>query len=225
MRVLVADTNQALIEKLVRYLTRHNYVVDVANDGKTAYTWATHLPYDVILLNLDLPELDGFSFCRKLRQNDIPSPILILSALGGVKDKVKGLDAGADDFVIEPIDLEEIAARIRALLRRAKVLAPLVLEYQNLLLNPATCEVRYEDSFLNLTAIEFRLLQLFLKNRDRVFSNTTILSQLWNEADAPQEDTVRAHIKRLRKKLDEAGAPKHLIETVYGLGYRLQKKS
>jgi DNA-binding response OmpR family regulator len=180
------------------------------------------LNYDLILLDVMLPKLDGISLCKRLRQAGYMIPVLMLTARDTSSDKVIGLDAGADDYVVKPFDLAELAARMRALLRRSSSIMPPILEWGLLRLDPSTCEVTYADKPLNLTPKEFGLLELFLRNGRLVLSRSTILEKLWSLEDPPGEEAVKVHIKELRKKLRKVGASADLIETVYGLGYRLK---
>jgi DNA-binding response OmpR family regulator/HPt (histidine-containing phosphotransfer) domain-containing protein len=169
-----------------------------------------------------LPEIDGISLCERLRQEGDRTPILIVTAKDTKTDKVKGLDAGADDYIVKPFDFQELLARIRALLRRGSTPLPAVLEWELLRLDPSSCQVTYNGQVLPVTPKEYAFLELFLRNSQRVFSRSAIVELLWNLEEPPQEDTIKSYIKSLRQKLKAAGAPTDLIETVYGLGYRLK---
>ena len=147
----------------------------------------------------------------------------MLTAKDSSTDKVMGLDAGADDYVVKPFDLRELMARIRALLRRGNAILPPVLSWENLRLDPSNCEVTYKEKLLHLTPKEYRILELFLRNSHRVFSRSEIIEHLWSFDELPGEETVKVHIRSLRQKLKLAGAPADVIETVYGLGYRLKE--
>jgi DNA-binding response OmpR family regulator len=149
----------------------------------------------------------------------------MLTARDTITDKVMGLDAGADDYLVKPFNLQELSARIRALLRRGSSTLPPVLEWDSLRLDPSTCEVFYEARPVPLSPKEYSLLEFFLRNRRRVFSRAQILEHLWSFERLPEEATVKAHIRGLRQKLESVGAPNDLIETVYGLGYRLKQTS
>jgi diguanylate cyclase (GGDEF)-like protein len=222
MRILLVEDDQAIAAVVTDFLTKQHYVVDVANDGQAGWDLVEAFTYDLILLDVMLPKIDGITLCRRLRSGGYRMPILLLTACHTSIDKVRGLDVGADDYVVKPFDLKELGARIRALLRRGNsALAP-VLEWENLRLDPSTCEVTYGSQLLHLSSKEYSLVELFLRNNRRIFSRSVILDQLWSCEDAPREDTVKAHIKKLRQKLKSAGAPADLIETVYGMGYRLK---
>ncbi|MBW4457762.1 MAG: response regulator [Nostoc indistinguendum CM1-VF10] len=223
MRILLVEDDDLLAQAVARYLTKQNYVVDIAADGEAGWELVNVCNYDLILLDIVLPKLDGISLCRQLRQSGYQMLILLLTAKETKTDKVIGLDAGADDYVVKPFDFQELSARIRALLRRGNTSLPPVLEWGALRLDPSTCEVTYADIALNLTAKEFSLLDLFLRNNQRIFSRSAIVDQLWSaEKDPPEENTIKSHIKSLRQKLKAAGANYDFIETVYGMGYRLK---
>ena len=223
MRILVVEDDKCIAKVLENILSKQNYVVDVADNGLLGWEFVESFTYDLILLDVILPELDGIKFCQKLREHNYQTPVLLLTAQNSSNDKVLGLDAGADDYVVKPFEVTELLARIRVLLRRKNTPIQAVLEWEKLRLNPGSTEVTYNGNLLNLTPKEYRLLELFLRNSNIVFSRGEILDHLWSMEEAPKEDTVTAHIKGLRQKLTKAGAPNDLIETVYGLGYRLKE--
>jgi diguanylate cyclase (GGDEF)-like protein len=221
MRILLVDDDEIFSELLKANLVEQNYVVDVAEDGIDGWDYIEAGNYDLIILDVMLPKLDGISFCRKLRAKGLQVPVLLLTARGISDDKIAGLDAGADDYAVKTISLPELEARIRALLRRKTTTASPVLTWADLQLDPSKCEVKYGEILLNLTAKEYGLLELFMQNSQKIHSQNSILSQLWSlEDEPPSPETVRALIKRLRQKLKPVGAD-NLIETVYGMGYRL----
>ncbi|MGC9502251.1 response regulator [Baaleninema sp.] len=222
MKILLVEDDEQLIELLSQYLSQRNYIVDLATDGKTGLNYARTFDYDLIVLDVVLPELDGIEICRYLRSQHYQMPILLLSALESSHDKISGLDAGADDYVVKPVSIEELLARIRALLRRGHYSRQPVLIWEDLCLDPATCEVTYKQQSLSLTPKEYALLELFLRSPSRVFDRDTIIAHLWSLEEPPTENTLRAHVKGLRTKLKAANAPADLIETVYGVGYRLK---
>ncbi|NEO76145.1 response regulator transcription factor [Moorena sp. SIO4G3] len=223
MRILLVEDDERITDALAEDLTDQHYVVDVANDGQVGRELVESFSYDLILLDVMLPKIDGITLCRKLRSQGDLTPILMLTARDTISDKILGLDAGADDYLVKPFDLGELSARIRALLRRGNTTLPPVLEWDSLRLDPSTCEVFYEDRLLSLSPKEYALLEFFLRHPRRVFSRAQILENLWSFERLPEEATVKAHIRGLRQKLDAAGAPSDLIETVYGLGYRLKE--
>lgn len=223
MRILLVEDDPLISKSLEKHLCEHHYVVEVAADGQVGWEMVTAFTYDLILLDVNLPGLDGIQFCQQLRANHNETPVLLLTARSSNTDKVLGLDAGADDYVVKPFELSELLARIRVLLRRGKACQPVTLKWLNLKLDPSICEVTYGDRVLHLTPKEYRLLELFLRNQHRVFSRSAILDHLWSSEEAPSEEAVTVHIKDLRQKLKKAGAPSNLIETVYGQGYRLKQ--
>ena len=222
MRILLVEDDERITKALAEALMDHHYVVDVVHDGQMGWEFAESAAYDVIILDVMLPGLRGIQFCQRLRQQGKTTPVLMLTAKDTSADKVLGLDVGADDYVIKPFDLQELLARVRALLRRGNSALPPVLEWGSLRLDPNSCEVTYAEKLLSLTPKEYGLLELFLRSPGRVLSREIILEHLWSFEDIPGDDTVKTHIKRLRQKLKIVGVPSTLIETVYGLGYRLK---
>ncbi|MBW4494700.1 MAG: response regulator transcription factor [Oscillatoria princeps RMCB-10] len=223
MRILVVEDDERITRALAEALTDQHYVADIATDGLQGWELAEAFPYDLVLLDIMLPKLDGIRLCQRLRQKGYAMPVLMLTARDTSTDKVMGLDAGADDYVVKPFDLKELLARIRALLRRGSSILPPVLEWESLRLDPSTCEVTYAGQLLHLTPKEYGLLELFLRSNGRVLSRSVILDHLWSFEDPPGEETVKVHLRGLRLKLKAAGAPADFIETVYGLGYRLKQ--
>jgi diguanylate cyclase (GGDEF)-like protein len=222
MRILVVEDDELTAHSLLAILTAHNYAVETATDGEAGLNLVSAFDYDLVLSDVMLPKLDGISLCRKIRSQGLQMPILLLTGCDSGHDKAIGLDAGADDYVVKPFDEEELIARVRALLRRGSTVSQPILEWGDLQLDPGSCEVTYGAKPLVLTPKEYALLELFLRNSRRVFSCGMILEHLWAYEETPGEDAVRTHIKGLRQKLKAAGVPGHVIETVYGIGYRLK---
>lgn len=222
MKILIVEDDEGIVEHLQNALCTQQYIVEVAHDGQTGWELVESFDYDLILLDVQLPKLDGISFCKRLRTKRNNIPIILLTAEERSIHKVVGLDAGADDYIVKPYNVEELLARIRALLRRgSSELAP-ILEWNLLTLDPSNCEVKYGEELLHLTAKEYTIVELFLRNTYRIFSQGSLLDRLWSLEECPNENTVRAHIKSLRQKLKKVGAPSDFIETIYGLGYRLK---
>ncbi|MEZ2320454.1 MAG: response regulator [Microcoleus sp.] len=223
MKILIVDDDKMTVNLLTRSLEAHNYTCNTAGDGETALQLAQIYDYDLILLDVMIPKLDGISVCRELRSCGYQIPILLLTALDSSRDRVQGLEAGADDYVVKPFNVPELLARIRALLRRGKAnLLSQNLTWERLQVNLDTAEVTYGEKVLHLTPKEYNLLELFLRNPRRIFSRSAILDRIWCPGEFPQEEAVTAHIKGLRQKLKAAGMIVDLVETVYGLGYRLK---
>jgi two-component system OmpR family response regulator len=222
MKILLVEDDAWIAETLLEALTDQHYAVDVAIDGESGWDMLQAFTYDLVILDLMLPKLPGVALCQKLRQSGYTVPVLMLTAQDTSLAKVTGLDVGADDYVVKPFDLQELLARIRALLRRGSAIAPPVLSRGALQLDPATCDVRYEHQPLAVTPKEYSLLAFFLRHPGRVLHPDTILEHLWSSDDPPGKETIKVHLRGLRQKLKAAGASDDLIETVYGLGYRLK---
>ncbi|MGK7872961.1 MAG: response regulator [Xenococcaceae cyanobacterium] len=222
MKILLIEDDELVAQTLAKALTDQHYMIDVAADGQAGWELLDAFTYDLIVLDVMLPKLDGISLCQRLRSRGLRMPIILLTAQDTSTNKVLGLDAGADDYVTKPFDLQELSARIRALLRRGNSTLPPVLKWGNLHLDPSTCEVTYNSQPIHLTPKEYALLELFLRNSHRVFSRSAILDHLWSFEASPGEETVTAHIKGLRQKLKAVGLSQDPIETVYGIGYRLK---
>jgi DNA-binding response OmpR family regulator/HPt (histidine-containing phosphotransfer) domain-containing protein len=222
MKILVVEDDLLVADALVSMLSRHNYAVEIAHDGQAGLDCIEAFNYDLLLLDVILPKLDGISLCRHVRSRGYLMPILLLTSKDSKHDRAVGLDAGADDYVVKPFDPEELSARIRALLRRGNDNSQPILTWKGLSLDPRNCEVTYQNQILSLTPKEYALLELFLRHSQRLFSCGSILEHLWSYEETPSEEAVRTHIKGLRHKLRAVGAPHDLVETVYGIGYRLK---
>ncbi|MBE9096463.1 response regulator transcription factor [Tychonema sp. LEGE 07203] len=223
MKILLVEDDDRIAQALAEALTDQHYAVDIAADGQQGWNFAETFTYDLILLDVMLPKIDGITLCQRLRRQGLKTPVIVLTARDTSNDKVIGLDAGADDYVVKPFDLPELSARIRALLRRGSTTLPPVLEWENLRLNPNTCKVTYRDNLLKFTPKEYSLLELFLRTGGRVLTRSAILDRIWAFEDSPGEETVKVHLRGLRQKLKAAGAPANFIETIYGMGYRLNQ--
>ena len=225
MKILLIDDDPVLTKTLSEILSKHSFVVDTVTDGETGWYYASNFIYDLILLDVLMPNLDGISVCQRLRDGGCNTPIILLTArCNSSIEKIKGLNAGADDYIIKPFDFQELIARIRAIFRRDTQTLSSLLKWDSLVLDPASCKVTYKDTIINLTPKQYGLLELFLRNQGRVFSAAAIIDNLWSSEEVPGEDAVRTHIKELRQKLKTAGVPKDSIETIYGQGYCLKPK-
>lgn len=221
MKLLLVEDDWEISELLKEVLTDQQYVVDVATDGQAGWDFVEAFDYDLVLLDVMLPKMDGYSLCRQLREREYEMPVLMLTAKDTTAEKVQGLDAGADDYIVKPYKLDELLARVRALLRRGISSVSPTLKWGDLSLNSNTCKVKYQDQPVKLTPKEYCLLELFMRNGGKLLSRNAILENLWSFEEPPDEDAIKAHIRRLRKKLALVGASSDFIETVYGLGYRL----
>ena len=222
MRILLVEDDETLIEVLPKLLAKYNYAIDTVTDGEQGWIYGSTYSYDLIILDWSLPKLDGISLCKRLRAHGYDTPILLLTARSTSQDKIRGLDAGADDYVCKPVDAEELAARIRALLRRLNCDFLSVLSWGELQLDAGNGEVTYQGRLLSLTAKEYRLLELFLRHNQEILTIEDIIENLWSSAEYPAEATVRSHLRRLRQKLQLAGLPEDPIETIRGRGYCLK---
>ena len=220
MKLLIIEDDIQLLDILKTSL-KHRYVIDSAQDGLQGLQLIGKGKYDLILLDRSIDGIDGLEFCQQIRQQGNQVLVMILSTQGSTNDRVSGLDAGADDYLVKPFALNELEARIRALLRRRMVTELPVLTWGPLTIEPTRCNVTYHGTPVMLTTKEYGILELLLRHQDRIYSQRALLDALWSLDNGPRgEETVRTHMKRLRQKLKPIGAG-DLIETVYGLGYRL----
>lgn len=223
MKILLVEDDPSTSELLSTVLSSHHYVVDAIADGTAALALATQWHYDLILLDILLPKLNGIEVCRRLRAQACPTPILMLTVKDSNEDVITGLDAGADDYVAKSCDSSQLLARVRALLRRrGHIPSSPVLTWGLLRLDPISAQVSYRENPLVLRPKEYHLLELFLRHPQRIFSRSAIIDQLWSIDDPPIEGSITNLIKDLRQRLKSAGMEIDLIETVYGLGYRLR---
>lgn len=221
MKILIVDDDPAVAGALQTLFSSHHYAVDVATTGEAGLDMANAFDYDLVLLDIWLPGIDGISTCQQLRDQGFKMPILLLTAQDGSHQKALALNEGADDYVVKPFDSEELMARVQALLRRGETQTQRILAWGQLAIDPYNFSVTYQGSPLSLTPKEYSILELFLRNPRQVFTVQSILDRVWPSAESPGEEAVRVHIKGLRKKFTAVGAPKDLIETLQRLGYRL----
>ena len=223
MRALVVEDESKMAALLRRGLQEEGFAVDIAANGEDGSWMGTENDYDVILLDVMLPDVDGFEVCRRLRAADRWAPILMLTARDGVQDRVAGLDAGADDYLTKPFSFDELLARVRALLRRGPSERPPVLTVGDLVLDPATRRVSRGDQDIDLTPKEFGLLDLFLRHPGEALSRTRILEHVWDFAYDGDSNVVDVYVRYLREKVDRPFG-RRSIETVRGVGYRLREE-
>ena len=221
MHILVVDDDPEIREQLSRALEEQRYRVTTAADGRKALTRLESCAYDLVLLDIMLPDMDGIAVLRKIRRWELQTPVLMLSALAEVEDRISGLDAGADDYLPKPFSMAELFARVRALLRRTTSRTPL-LQAGGLLLDPAGRSVSLHGEPVELTAKEFAILEFLLYNKERAVSRFDLAEHVWGDDYDPftMSNVIEVHIKNLRRKIDTPGRPS-LIVTVRGVGYRI----
>ena len=224
MRVLVVDDQVRMAGLIKRGLEEEGYAVDVVGDGIDAVWMATENSYDAIVLDVMLPGIDGFEVCRRIREAQQWAPVLIVSARSDVDDRVKGLDVGADDYLVKPFSFVELAARLRALTRRGKQERPALLQVGDLRLDPASHLAWRGETELGLSAKEFALLELFLRHPGEVITRTRIIDNIWDFAFEGVSNVVDQYVAYLRRKIDKPFGREDL-ETVRGAGYRLRANS
>ena len=221
MRVLVVEDEVRMSRVLKRGLEEEGHAVDVAGDGPEGLWLATENEYTAIVLDVMLPGFDGFELCRKLRAAGVWVPVLMLTARDAVDDRVRGLDAGADDYLVKPFSLLELAARLRALARRDSRARPVVLSEGDLKLDPASKRAWRSNTELHLSPKEFALLELFLRHPGMVLTRSQILDAAWDFAYDGTSNVVDQYVTYLRRKIDVPFG-RHDLETVRGMGYRLR---
>jgi two-component system OmpR family response regulator len=222
MRVLVVEDDARMAELLRRGLQEEGYAVDLASTGEEGVWLGTENDYDAVVLDVMLPDGDGFEVCRRLRQADRWAPVMMLTARDAVPDRVAGLDAGADDYLTKPFSFQELFARVRALVRRGAGERPAVLEVGDLRLDPATRRVHRGDEELSLTAKEAALLEYFLRHPGEVLTRAQIIEHVWDFAYDGGSNVVDVYVRYLREKVDRPFG-RRTIETVRGAGYRIRE--
>jgi two-component system OmpR family response regulator len=220
MRILVVEDNRDLADVVRDLLVEEGYAVDLSTDGEDGLWRATGVDYDAVVLDILLPGVDGLEILRRMRAGDRRAPVLLLTARDATEDRVLGLDSGADDYLVKPFALEELLARVRALLRRGTTGTDGRLRYRGLELDPARRTAHLDGRALRLTAKEFEFLHLFLREPERVFSRTEILERLYDDEFDGVSNVIDVFVSRLRHKLSRDGGPP-LLRTVRGAGYAL----
>jgi len=222
MRILVTEDDSRLLTQLDALLQKHGYSVDLADNGKDALYLIQEYPYDVAIVDIGLPQIDGFEVIRRARQQNVQCPILILTARDRWQEKVEGLDAGADDYLTKPFHNEELLARVKALIRRASGQANPVVEHGPLTLDTVTEELTIYQRRLELTAYEYKVMEYLMLNPQKVVSKTELTEHIYDQDFDLDSNVIEVFIGRLRKKLDPEGQLKP-IETLRGRGYRLSR--
>jgi two-component system response regulator MprA len=223
VRILVVDDEPQLRRALERALKLEGYEVLLAGDGEEALAAVAGKRPDAVVLDVLMPKLDGLGACRALRERGDRTPVLMLTARDGVSDRVDGLDAGADDYVVKPFALEELLARLRALLRRSEARGGELLSYGGLALDPATREVRRGTREIELTKTEFALLEQLLRHPRQVLTRAQLFEAVWGYDFGPSSNSLEVYVGYLRRKTEADGEPR-LIQTVRGVGYALREK-
>ncbi|MDX1676983.1 response regulator transcription factor [Arsukibacterium sp.] len=219
MRVLVVEDESLLAEKIKQQLTQQQFSVDIAQDGDDGWFKLAEYPYDLAIIDLGLPKMDGLTLIRKARQKEIKTPVIILTARGSWQEKVEGLDAGADDYLTKPFHGEELLARCNALIRRAAGQPDPTLSAGPVSLNSRTQQVWVNDAEISLTAYEYKVLEYFMLNPSKVISKTELTEHIYDQDFDLDSNVIEVFVLRLRKKLDPEGDLKP-IETLRGRGYR-----
>ena len=220
MRILITEDEKDLADAIAKGLLRQGYAADIALDGEEALFMADVNSYDLVILDLNLPKIDGIEVCRRLRETDSPLGILMLTARTGLEDRVQGLESGADDYLLKPFHFAELLARLRAILRRKGEQRHTILRSGEMVLDPNTQQGYYKDAKLVFTAREFSILEYLISNAGRIVSQEELLEHVWGEEVNSFTQSIKVHIKNIRNKLRAAGAAE-IITTVKGRGYML----
>ena len=218
MRLLVVEDEKKVASFIKKGLDEEGYAVDLISDGKTGLIMGLDGIHDLIILDINLPRMDGLSILRELRNKNVKTPVLLLTVRAAIEDKVIGLDTGADDYLTKPFAFQELLARVRALLRRRADAESPLLQVADLTLDPATRLVSRGNQEIELTAKEFALLSYFMRNPGRVLTRTMIAEHVWDYDFDPMTNVIDVYVNYLRKKIEAGGEPK-LIHTVRGVGY------
>ncbi len=221
MRILLVEDDYRLNQSLKASLVDEGYAVDAAFDGEEGEAFVETVSYDAIILDIMLPRKDGLAVCRTLRMRKINTPILLLTARDAIEDRVRGLDSGADDYLVKPFALHELLARLRALMRRTSTQKSGLLLLGDLTVDPATRDVVRAGEPIKLNAKEFALLEYFVRHPNQVLTRETIESHIWSYDFISASNVVDVYVRRLRRKIDDP-YPVKLLETIYGVGYRLR---
>lgn len=221
MRLLIVEDEHKIANSIKKGLEQENYAVDVAYNGTDGLDLALSEDYDLMILDRLLPAMDGLEICKKVRQKNIHTPILLLTAKGQTNDKVEGLDSGADDYMVKPFAFEELLARIRALTRRPKNDLGSILSVSDLTLNTVSFEVKRQNKIIKLSAKEFRLLEYLLRHKNKILTKDQIIGHVWDYDSNILPNTVEVYIGYLRNKIDKPFKKKSLIHTLRGFGYKV----
>ena len=225
MRLLVIEDERGILEALRKGLQREGYAVDIVSDGYEAMEYLELNTYDLVVLDINLPGIDGFSILQELRKRNMDTRVIIVSANREIEDRVRGLDLGANDYLVKPFDFQELKARIRGLLRRKFVSEPNNLKYDGIEINLSSHKVTYNGEEIQLTLKEYGILKYLIQNKGRAVSSEELFEHVWDEHSDPFSKVIRVHIYSLRKKLIHATGEKEIITTLKGVGYLLKGDS
>jgi len=220
VKALIVEDDASVARFLKQALTEAGYTVEVEEDGVEGLHTARSMPFDVMLLDVMLPGIDGFEVCRRLRAAQVMTPVLIITARDTLEDKLAGLDGGADDYIVKPFQVAELLARVRALLRRGSS-SPAVLQVADLMLNPATRHIARNGQSISLSGTEYTLLEYLMRNAGRVLTRTMILDHVWEYDFEGNDNVLDVYIGYLRRKIDK-GHAQPLLHTVRGVGFKLE---
>jgi DNA-binding response OmpR family regulator len=224
MRILVVEDERRMADLLSSGLSEEGHTVTIAREGREGLSIAEAYPFDLIILDVMLPGIDGFSIARRLREQHNQTPILMLTARDATQDIIKGLDYGADDYLTKPFSFDVLLARVRAVARRGPIPQPVLLQFADLAMNPSSREVRRGQRLIALTRTEFAILELLLRNAGRVVSRDHLIESVWGADAEIESNTLDAFVRLLRAKVEAPGEPK-LIHTVRGVGYSLRTEA
>lgn len=219
MRLLIIEDEIGILEALQKGLRKEGYAVDIVSDGYEAMEYLELNNYDLVVLDINLPGIDGFSILSHLRKKKVDTRVIIISANREIEDRIKGLDLGANDYLVKPFDFQELKARIRSLLRRKFVSTPNTLQEAGIEINLSTLKVTYEGQNIPLTLKEYGILKYLVENKGRVVSSEELFEHIWDEHSDPFSKVIRVHIYSLRKKLTQVTGKDRIITTLKGVGY------
>ena len=222
MRILVVEDERKVASFIKKGLEEERYIVETASDGKTGLEMAMNNEFDAILLDVMLPGIDGFTILKELRNAEISTPILMLTARGTTEDRIQGLDLGADDYLPKPFSFEELAARLRSILRRSSPDKTTKLTCGDLVLDTVSHLAYRNNKEIELTTKEYALLEYLIKNKNRILSRSTITQHVWKHNFDPESNIIDVYIKRLRSKIEKNDDSKPLIQSIRGVGYRMR---
>jgi heavy metal response regulator len=223
MRVLLVEDEKRIADFIRKGLSEYGYAVDLAGDGEEALAWVDVAQFDIVVLDVMLPVRDGIEVCRELRGRGVQTPVLMLTARDAIEDRVRGLDSGADDYLVKPFAFAELLARLRALARRERSVSGSRLQVGDLVLDTTTREVFREGRAIDLTSKEYALLEYLMRHPNQVLTRTMIAEHVWNYDFDNATNVIDVHIRNLRRKIDDP-FPQRLIHTVRGAGYRVSDR-